>query len=379
VTEPHDPPEDAGETGPSEPKAAAASPYRTPTEPSPASGGKSGWRRIAIGSGGAVLVVVVAVASAPFWAPLLPWAPSPVPATESQPTTETPRSEPPPQSQPPGNLPEEAAAGATLQLLDRRLGALEGRPAVPASDIADLRQQLARLSTAVADLDARVAAIGQATPASAAPDTTDTALVLALLQIRGALEAGRPFAAEYEALAALARGRPEIAAAAAPLAEPAKTGVASRTVLANRLHELEGVMATPGARTDAPGDANPNTGPNTGEDVNATPSDWVDQALARLRGLVTIRRVDGAVGRPPGDGSKPPPNAAELALAGGDLEGAVGALDKLSGASAEAVQPWLRMAKQRLAVEAALHRIEALSVARLGSMPSPSPGAGSPR
>jgi hypothetical protein len=326
-----------------------------------------------------VLVVVVAVASAPLWAPLLPWTPSPVPATESQPTTETPRSEPPPQSQPPGNLPEEAAAGATLQLLDRRLGALEGRPAVPASDIADLRQQLARLSTTVADLDARVAAIGKATPAPAAADTTDTALVLALLQIRGALEAGRPFAAEYEALAALARVRPEIAAAAAPLAEPAKTGVASRTVLANRLRELEGAMATPGARTDAPGDANPNTGPNTGEDSNATPSDWVDQALARLRGLVTIRRIDGAVERPPGDGSKPPPNAAELALAGGDLEGAVGALDKLSGASAEAVQPWLRMAKQRLAVEAALHRIEALSVARLGSMPSPSPGAGSPR
>jgi hypothetical protein len=145
------------------------------------------------------------------------------------------------------------------------------------------------------------------------------------------------------------------------------------------LRELEGAMATPGARTDAPGDANPNIGPNTGEDSNATPSDWVDQALARLRGLVTIRRIDGAVERPPGDGSKPPPNAAALALAGGDLEGAVGALDKLSGASAEAVQPWLRMAKQRLAVEAALHRIEALSVARLGSMPSPSPGAGSPR
>src|SRR5204863_3595469 len=131
--------------------------------------------------------------------------------------------EPPPQRSPP----EEAAGSVALQLLDNRIGALEARPAAPPSDIADIRQQMARLATAAAELDSRVEAIGKATSAQAGTDTTDMALVLALLQIRGALEAGRPFPSEYEALAVLARTRPEIAAAAAPLAKPATTGVAS--------------------------------------------------------------------------------------------------------------------------------------------------------
>ena len=61
MSEPHDPPEAVGETGPSKPKAAAAAPYRTATEPARASGGESGRRRIAIEIGGALLVVVVAV------------------------------------------------------------------------------------------------------------------------------------------------------------------------------------------------------------------------------------------------------------------------------------------------------------------------------
>ena len=51
-------------------------------------------------------------------------------------------------------------------------------------------------------------------------------MVMGLLQLRNAVQAGRPFAAEYEAFSALARSRPEIAEAATPLAEPAKTGVA---------------------------------------------------------------------------------------------------------------------------------------------------------
>src|SRR5204863_7823139 len=134
-------------------------------------------------------------------------------------------------------------------------------------------------ATAAAELDSRVGAIGKATSAQAGTDTTDMALVLALLQIRGALEAGRPFPSEYEALAALARTRPEIAAAAAPLAKPATTGVASRTVLANRLRDLAGAAAT----TKAPA----TTEANTPTDAAQPAADWTDRALAQLGGLVT--------------------------------------------------------------------------------------------
>ena len=60
-------------------------------------------------------------------------------------------------------------------------------------------------------------------------------------------------------------------------------------------------------------------------------------------------------------------SAAERSLAAGDLAGAVAALDPLSGPAAEAARPWLQMARQRLAVEAALHQVEGLLVARLGA------------
>jgi hypothetical protein len=398
MSEPNGTPEAVGETGAAEPKA--------PRSPR--------YRRIAIGLGGALVLVVVLVASAPFWAPLLPWTAAPARIDAPQASGNQPvapgQPEAPPQGQPqtqleaqpqkiqqetqPQGQPQEAAS-AVLQALDRRVGALEARPAAPASDVADIRQQVARLASSAAeldgrvgalearpiapasdiadirerlarlassatDLDARVASLAKAAPTRDAIDATDMALVLALLQIRGALEAGRPFAAEYEALAALAGTRPEIAAAAAPLAESAKTGVAGRAVLARRLRELAGAITTAKAPANAPADmpADANGGP---------PPDWVDQALARLRGLVTIRRIDGTARRQPGSGPETVVNAAELALAGGDLESALDALDKLAGPSAEAAGPWLRMARERLAVEVALNQIEALLVARLGS------------
>src|SRR5712691_5852977 len=75
---------------------------------------------------------------------------------------------------------------------------------------------------------ARIEAIDQATHNQAVGDPTDIALVLTLLQIRDAIEAGRPFATGYETLIALAQARPEIAAAAAPLAEPAINGLPGR-------------------------------------------------------------------------------------------------------------------------------------------------------
>src|SRR5262249_52269182 len=155
----------------------------------------------------------------------------------------------------------------------------------------------------------------------------------------------------------LARGRPDVAGAAAPLAEPAKSGVASRAVLVARLRELAGTV------TAAPSDRN---------------EDWTDQALSRLKGLVTIRRIDGGAPSPTG-GPEPPVAAAQRALAGGDLDAAVAALDQLSGPAAAAMRPWLVMAKERLAVETALQLLDALLAARLGGVPGASSGGGSSR
>jgi hypothetical protein len=165
---------------------------------------------------------------------------------------------------------------------------------------------------------------------------------LLLLQIRAAVEEARPFQAEYAALAASGPD-PELASAVEPLAGPARSGIASRTVLSKRLTELAGRVA------------------NATEP--AAEPDWGAQALARIRGLVTIRRIEGASQT----GPEAAVSAAQTALVRGDLAEAVKSLEALTGANAEAAQPWLKMARERLSVERALARIEQLMTARLGS------------
>ncbi|HVB15405.1 MAG TPA: mitofilin family membrane protein [Stellaceae bacterium] len=347
MSEPRDDPGPMGEPIPNE---SAAS---EPTGDEPAAAPTPRYR-VAIGLAGAALLLVVLVGAGLLWAPSLSWRASAPPdrglaaridrlMTRQQQDRQQTRQ-------------AIAATNAALQRLDRRIGASEARPGAAPADIADLRQQLAKLSTANADLATRVAALDQFARNRAASERTDTGLLLVLLQIRDAVAAGRPFAAEYEALVALAPAPSDIAAAAAPLAEPAKAGVASLRVLTTRLRDLAATLAAAPAPPAGGG--------------------WGNAVLARLHGLVTIRHIDEV-----GTGSGPPVgvNGAERALAGGDLAAAVAALDGLTGAPAEAARSWLRSAKQRLAVEAALRRIEALVSARLTAAASRPADAGSPR
>ncbi len=340
----------AADAAVAEPAAAMpAQPEAAPAPQMPARERPAPYRAIAIVLAGALLLGVILVAAAPFWAPLLPWGPA---AETGKPMLgarldrlESAQFAMQPQLQ-------QAAAAATAAL--QRIGALEAKPAVSGSDLADLRRQVAALSSATAELATRVAATDKAVRALATHDTTDAALALVLLQLRDAMQSGRPFIPEYQALAALARDRPQIAKVAATLEEPAKTGVVTRTVLTARLRALAGTIATAQAPPAAP--------------------NWKDDVLRHLGRLVTIRRIGG----PRQSGPEQAVNAAELALTGGDLTGAVGALAKLTGAPAEAARPWLRMARERLTAEAALHRIEAALSARLGEAGTPAAG-GSPR
>jgi hypothetical protein len=117
----------------------------------------------------------------------------------------------------------------------------------------------------------------------------------------------------------------------------------------------------------------------------AVKSDWREQTLARLRGLVTIRRVDGSSHTGSGGGSTGGSTGgsnggadgavgvAEAALVRGDLAGAVAALELLTGTDAEAARPWLIMARARLAAETALDHVQELLTERLGSSPAAAP------
>jgi hypothetical protein len=296
-----------------------------------------------------VAIVVAVIATTPFWAPsvmhLLPWG-----QAERKPQAPTPD---------PALAAARAVASreaATNQQLNQRIAALEAKPvpdvsslqqrvaaleAKPPPDLSGVQQQLAALDKTTADLGQKIAALDKAEQQQTAGDPKATALALALLQIRGAIEVGRPFEAEYQALVVLARDHPDIAAAAAPLADAAQSGVASRAVLTERLRQLAPQIAT--ARPPP----------------RAT---LKSQIVARLRSLVTIRRIEGADETP----AEVAVGEAQHDMAAGDLAGAVAALDKLDGPAAAAAEPWLKMAKARLAVDASLRQVQAALTASLG-------------
>jgi hypothetical protein len=241
-----------------------------------------------------------------------------------------------------------------LDRLQQQLGVVEAqaasREAGEAAEMRKVQQELTRLTTIAADLGDRLAAQEQRLRVEKT-QPTDAILLVALLRIREAVEQARPFAAELSAFTALAHDRPDLLAATAPLAEVARDGVAGRLALAKRLAEVAGQIAN---ATALPPEA-----------------DWESQALARLRSLVTIRRIEGA----PQSEPEAAVRAAEIALGRGDLGDAVAQLDRLAGANAEAAGPWLKMTRQRLAAEAALTRLQELLVIGLGHAPEAPGGA----
>jgi hypothetical protein len=348
------------------------------------------YRGIAMTLAAALLLLAALAGTAAWWAPSLPWAPPSARIDRIEQALAQIRH-------------DEATEETARQQLDRRVAALAAKPAPASGDLADPRQQVAKLSSSNADLASQVTALSEAarsrqTAAAAAAEriasiekalqaqakagaeltarvetlektvqhaaasgSSDTAITLALLQLRDALAAGRPFAAEYGALTAAARDRPPIADAAAPLAALAKTGVARRADLAARLHRLAPAIE----KVSAPEAAGAAAG-------------WSGRALAHLRGLVRVHRIDDA-GAPTPFGTTATIAAAEQALAGGDLAAAVAVVEKLVDGAADAARPWLDSAKARLAAERAVQQIEAVLTADLGTAAKVPPAAGTAR
>jgi hypothetical protein len=361
---------------PSEPKP-------TEGETTPPSGAPA---RSALWLAALLALVIAGVLLSPFWAPavapLLPWGGEPevsakdwaalaarLDAIEKRPAPQIPDFGPiasaesalarrVDQLEAARNASQETEAAVAanrkgLQQLEERLGAIETQSASRAAgedaQRQKLQQEVAKLGTVAANLDDRSSAIERQLQAQGGAERTDAALLVALLQMREAVEQARPFPAEYAAFIALAHDQPDLVAAAEPLAHAAQDGVPGRLALSRRLSELAGRIASP-----APPSA----------------AGWGAQALARLRALVTIRRVDGASP----NGLEAAVSDAERALARGDLGDAVAELDRLTSANAEAAAPWLQMARQRLVVETALAHLQELLVARL-TRPSETPAS----
>jgi hypothetical protein len=187
-----------------------------------------------------------------------------------------------------------------------------------------------------------------ATRGSQAETAGETALTLAVLQLRDAMRGAAPFAAELQAVLDVAKSPAitngaELAAAVAPLATYANTGVPTLAKLKADFTDLARDIAAQGQ--------------------GAGDEDWLAGIKRRVSGLISVRPVGPVAGDSPAAVAA----RAEAALANDDLTGALRELATLQGPPAAAAQPWLAGAQARLAARTALNDLGRGLIARLGT------------
>ena len=281
--------------------------------------------------GALVVVALVVVASAPYWAPLLPWSSAPNQAA-------------PQRNEAQEQMAQQLAAIrqqlGQLTNLATRVQALENRPAPDASAaIAPLAAQVQQLSARFDQIDRQLAQLAHDAASNA--ESPQRVLMVALASLGNAVASSRPFAAELASVEALGRSRPGWAAALQPLDAPAKTGIPSIAVLAQR---FANDVAPAILRAEA--------------NAQSREQNLGQAMLTRLKSLVLIRRVDGSSSGSAGrDPSEQAVDEAQAALNKGDLAGGVKALGALTGAAAEAARPWRQDAQQRLEAEQTIAKL----------------------
>ena len=243
--------------------------------------------------------------------------------------------------------------------LEARVRALEERPPAPVAAPApvsapaiaagvdkaahdELVRRLGESEARAADLARRLGLIENADVRTVRADSAASALVLAVGQLRDAAGSGRPFGRELESLRALAEGRREVTEAAERLAPLAAKGVPTVSALRERFDAMARAV-TVAARTPSDGT-------------------WTDRALARVAGLVAIRRTDERAVEGTSDAVL---RAAEQALGRDDLAQAVAALEKLSGPALAAAKGWSADARARAHLDATLADLHHRALAAL--------------
>lgn len=178
----------------------------------------------------------------------------------------------------------------------------------------------------IANLEKRLDAARKAAVLAGKTDT----IALAARRLRDALDRAAPFTQEISALKDMVGDTPAVTAAIGEIEPMAATGVATRSDLFARLPAVVDAAVT--AYRQPANDS------------------WVDKAVAKLTGFVTVRRVDGK-----GTDADAALARAEIAAQRGDLAAAVTEMSSLTGAGAQAkpVTDWLKTARARLAADKA--------------------------
>jgi hypothetical protein len=288
-----------------------------------------------------LILVLALVATSPYWAPpiasILPWG---------------------------GPVSGGAALGGRLDAIEQKLNDLTGQATIPAASpdltgvegkLQSQAASLGLLQDGAQRLDQRLAAL-EARMAGMSNDP-QRLLLVSLSELSAAIETSRPFAGELGASEALASAKPDILAQLKTLDANAGQGIPGAAVLARRFSaEVAPALMRAGAETSSAGES------------------WWQRILARIESLVVVRRTDQE-GQHAADPVAAAVATAEAALGQGDAAGAVGAIEGLPEDARTPALPWLALARQRLAAEAAV--AQAIQSAAQ-AMTAPAPGAKAP-
>lgn len=215
-----------------------------------------------------------------------------------------------------------------------------------------LSQRFDALSSDIARLSERMSGFASENAAARQAAVTAPALLLAVSDLRAAVDAGEPFADPLAAVTALASDDGN-AAPFETLRSYADSGVPTLARLKADFDDRAGAIVRAAAAPEG--------------------AAWYDRALAEVMNAVTIRRTGEDVG---GDTAAARVARAEARLADNDLNGAVQELVGLEGAAADVAAPWIEDARARIGVDRALAGLTSRALARVAPETAPAPAAG---
>lgn len=255
----------------------------------------------------------------------------------------------------PAPAPAAPADDGRLAALEQALRGLQAQPALPSTLVTDvdlISKQLAELRKTAADSATMLRLVDRLDQVEAslrdlqAKRSSAAVLLLAVGQLREAVNGGQAFDAELRAVKVLAGDDAALIRAAESLAERAGAGLAPRTALIARFDALAPRIIR--------------------AEILPAEDGWQRRVMDRLLSLVTIRREDGNAA---GDNAAAQVARAQAALGRNDLAVAIAQLDGLSAGPAAQAAPWLAEARARLAADKVLSEMAAQAIALAGARP----------
>lgn len=246
-------------------------------------------------------------------------------------------------------------------IVTQRLAALESTVGHQQTATADQLQSLqdglqsvkesSASASAVLGLSDRVAGLENKVGQAQSRQDHALAFLLAVGQLRTAVETGRSFEDEMKMVTALAPDGVDVGGQTAPFRPLAGTGIPTLTALQQSFAALGAKVIRASALPDET-------------------AGWWSRTVDRLLTVITVRRIDGDA---LGDGPAAVVSRTEALLNHGALSEAVSELEKLSGASAEVAAPWLAQATARVAADQALNDLTSEALASLTASEAPAP------